>query len=81
MPEARDLPEMEDSWFDGCQLEQGSVASPWRSGGPSAILIEEATTNLLTSNQSSLETDITGWQPRANCTISRSTNLVLLPWL
>lgn len=39
-------------WFAGVQLEIGFIASPWRRGGPSAILIEEDTTNLFTANQS-----------------------------
>jgi concanavalin A-like lectin/glucanase superfamily protein len=38
-----------------------------------AIMVEEGTTNLLSANQSSLETDTTGWGTRFTTTISRDT--------
>lgn len=37
------------------------------------ILIEEGTTNLLTANQASLETDTTGWAAQYGGTVARST--------
>lgn len=38
-----------------------------------AILIEEGTTNLLTANQSSVETDTTGFAPRGAATITKDS--------
>ena len=73
MPAALNIPEGEYVWFDGFQQEAGPL-TPWRPGGPSAILIEEGTTNVLPhANASSFETDTSGWSAVVNCTIARST--------
>lgn len=44
-----------------------------RIGGKDMVLVEEATTNLLTDNQASVETDLTGFSPNAAATIYRDT--------
>lgn len=59
--------------LEAAQIETGSTVTGWRPGGPSAVLVEEGTTNLLSANQSSLETDTTGWISGGNAVIARST--------
>jgi hypothetical protein len=68
-------------WVDGFQIEEKVISSTtptdWRLGGSgSGIFVEEGTTNLLTANQSSAETDTTGfdrWQPSGIVELVRDT--------
>lgn len=56
------------------QIEESTFISAWRLGGTGhALTVEESITNLLTANQSSIETDTTGMAAHVNCTIARST--------
>jgi predicted phage tail component-like protein len=62
-------------YADGLQLEEGSVAKAWilPSLGK-GITAEEANSNLLSANQSNVETDTTGFSPiNANATLTRDT--------
>lgn len=65
-------------YVDEIAFTKGAVLYPWSLGGTSpfglAMLLEEGTTNVLTANQSSLETDTTGWGVDSNCSIARSTS-------
>lgn len=63
-------------YWDGVQIEQNATASVWRLGGTGhAITVEEATTNLLTTNQSDGGEDgtTTGWATSGTNTIASST--------
>lgn len=64
-----------DIYCDGLQIEEGSVAKPWilPSQGK-GIYIEEGTTNLLTANQSDVETDTTGFEQMGTATLTRVTS-------
>lgn len=66
-------------YVDAVSLTTGSVvaASVSTADVLRAVTTEGLATNLLTTNQSGLETDLTGWATETNATIARSTSEAL----
>jgi hypothetical protein len=63
------------TWYmDGCQIEVGQVATTWVLGGQpptSALRIEESTNNVLSANQSSVETGVADFYVIAGATLTQ----------
>jgi len=56
---------------DGSQVASGVPRFEAVDGGRQGLTVEEGTTNLLTANQASVETDTTGFAPNGGATITR----------